>query len=406
MHVAALVILVLAVGSLNAADQARTVPDPYGLGERLALIDYLHDHRVEMPGDATIEELRAAYEKYIGAPAPVVATEKDPKAAAREEDQRFAYRAKLIRDYGVQIPETATMAELTSLEASRSAATTAAVQAAPPDVPDPFGLGERLALLDYLHEHQVPCGDSDDIIALHGLYRAALVKAPTFADALELDNAHRQARTLGLEERAGEGLAELRLRILEASRKKVLSQLADYGLSTSGSESLDQLNDLLKQAQLDDIKKKDTSGSPEGKKSPARSPERAGTDRGNRSSPASTSSNDHGTGESKTKSTAGSASPEIPPATMEFADRWENYASVSISSKWGYHSYLYVLKGDQNNYYLVCEANDKPERTPQEIEISAGGKTWKMPFTFDAPRSKPRRIPAHDFCLNPNIILR
>jgi hypothetical protein len=68
-------VVVLALAALAgswaaAADEAATdVPDPFGLGERLALIDFLHEQKITVPDGATLEQLRALYRNRSAPPA-------------------------------------------------------------------------------------------------------------------------------------------------------------------------------------------------------------------------------------------------------------------------------------------------------------------------------------------------
>jgi len=48
-------------GGIPPADRPTNVPDPYGLGERLALIDDLHNRGVAVPDNADLRQLRTLY---------------------------------------------------------------------------------------------------------------------------------------------------------------------------------------------------------------------------------------------------------------------------------------------------------------------------------------------------------
>jgi peroxiredoxin len=67
--------------------------------------------------------------------------------------------------------------------ATPASATSAADQ--PTDVPDPVGLGERLALIDWLHSKSIPVPDNASLADLRTLYRQAQV--PVGDDAAERD---------------------------------------------------------------------------------------------------------------------------------------------------------------------------------------------------------------------------
>lgn len=101
----AMFLAVLGSGLL-AADQVSDVPDPYGLGERLALIDWLHTHAIQVSADATVEDLRSAYRLAI---APTSST------ATGEADQRAALERELWVRYGKTSSEHATIDDLKAL---------------------------------------------------------------------------------------------------------------------------------------------------------------------------------------------------------------------------------------------------------------------------------------------------
>jgi hypothetical protein len=91
------------------ADCPTDVPDPFGLGERLALIDWLQGKAVSIPEGATLEQLRRLYQTAAH-------PDQDPalKAAAlREELQR-----KLWTDYGIVPPPECSVEQLQDLIAT------------------------------------------------------------------------------------------------------------------------------------------------------------------------------------------------------------------------------------------------------------------------------------------------
>lgn len=102
-------LLVLALPAARAADQPPLpeIPDPFGLGPRLALIDHLRtEFRDEPPADATYEQLVARYWLRV-----------DGGASAAE-----IYRLRMaLRDFGQPAPEGTDLATLRQLHAAEKA---------------------------------------------------------------------------------------------------------------------------------------------------------------------------------------------------------------------------------------------------------------------------------------------
>lgn len=104
--------LLLCAAALSAASEPTDVPDPYGLGERLALIDWLRSNDQPPKTGASIAELRAAY-RAASVPA------EDP-AAIRQRDRRARLEERLRR-LDVAIPADASFDELVELVATSEA---------------------------------------------------------------------------------------------------------------------------------------------------------------------------------------------------------------------------------------------------------------------------------------------
>ncbi|MBA3686173.1 MAG: hypothetical protein H0W72_13175 [Planctomycetes bacterium] len=88
------------------------MPDPFGLGERLALIDWLRDHQVTVDPGARDPELRALYEAEVSRLAKVAAdaARAAPAIADGAEDTvpgiaAFAPRTFLDQRLTLQVPE-------------------------------------------------------------------------------------------------------------------------------------------------------------------------------------------------------------------------------------------------------------------------------------------------------------
>lgn len=93
------------------AEQPVDVPDPFGLGERLAILDYLHGHERKVPENPTLEQLRDLYRISTNTPGPV------SDEAAFERDRCLRLRTAIQNDFGVIAHEDATESELISLVA-------------------------------------------------------------------------------------------------------------------------------------------------------------------------------------------------------------------------------------------------------------------------------------------------
>ena len=121
------VLTMLLTGGLMAAEPP-PVPDPYGLGERLALVDVLREtyHQAPVAG-ASLEELRAAYVTAWRAAAGVDAAEAEAQAAAVRERDEVARLRRRITDRFHREPDpaldlAALKALAATLEADKAAA--------------------------------------------------------------------------------------------------------------------------------------------------------------------------------------------------------------------------------------------------------------------------------------------
>lgn len=114
------------VATLAGAEPALPdIPDPYGLGARLALIDHLRDVvKVVVPEDATYDQLvvllRASAQTLPPTP---------EEALTRDRHQRL--RSQLLTEYGVETPAGSTEAELVAQLAQAREGRIAAAIAAP-----------------------------------------------------------------------------------------------------------------------------------------------------------------------------------------------------------------------------------------------------------------------------------
>jgi hypothetical protein len=90
----------------------------------------------------------------------------------------------------------------------------------PTTVPDPVGLGERLALIDYLHDHAQQVEPGADLAALRHQYRALLAAAAGAPDKQARDAAALELwRTYGESATADETLAQIKARLDQLAAK-------------------------------------------------------------------------------------------------------------------------------------------------------------------------------------------
>ncbi len=111
-------LLLLVFLTLRAGEAVPVVPDPYGLGERLALIDWLKSNRRDVGDPQDLEGLRKRYREAIGPVAPVA-----PAPARDAEYDRLA------RDLWVRFSKP-TQADWTHDDLRRAIADAEATQAA------------------------------------------------------------------------------------------------------------------------------------------------------------------------------------------------------------------------------------------------------------------------------------
>lgn len=109
---ALITLLLLSSAWLGAVDvsQPVDVPDDIGLGERLALVAWLGEHKIPVPDPNDVPALRLAYLKRAH-PELVAAG----KAITEEEHRRGELAAELYRKHGVNPPAGATSAAISLL---------------------------------------------------------------------------------------------------------------------------------------------------------------------------------------------------------------------------------------------------------------------------------------------------
>jgi len=98
-----------AVAGEAAVDAATTnVPDPNGLGERLALIVWLRENRYEVRLNSTLDEVRGQYRRAQQG--------NEPWESVSERDRLRRWRQVLISQYRVDIPDGVTAAQLRRIQ--------------------------------------------------------------------------------------------------------------------------------------------------------------------------------------------------------------------------------------------------------------------------------------------------
>lgn len=116
-YLSAGILLILALPRISAADtlEIPAAPDPIGLGERLAMIDYVKEHGGTVPANLPLEDVRELYRRaWMRAPENnAVVTAHLEQAASRERVE--ALRRLIADKYGVAANIDATEDELSAL---------------------------------------------------------------------------------------------------------------------------------------------------------------------------------------------------------------------------------------------------------------------------------------------------
>lgn len=106
--------LVVLVATAAAAAEPPPVPDPFGLGERLALIDHLQeDYGIAVPPGSDLDALRRRYHQAW-------AERQHADEDSLERDERNRLRDHLAREYGVIAGDEASLADLRALLAQQA----------------------------------------------------------------------------------------------------------------------------------------------------------------------------------------------------------------------------------------------------------------------------------------------
>lgn len=101
--------LCVAVGAETAWPE---LPDPVGLGPRLATIEWLRDRGVKVAAGTADAAILALYQQHSPEAKAAAAQQVVAAAAAEEADRRATLRAEITRRFGVQPPADATLEEL------------------------------------------------------------------------------------------------------------------------------------------------------------------------------------------------------------------------------------------------------------------------------------------------------
>jgi S1-C subfamily serine protease len=173
---------------ISAEDLAKPdIPDPFGLGERLALIDHLRETMgVTPPSDASYEALVALYWQHRSKPAEPTAEE----ALAR--DRLVRLRAEIVRDFAIEPPADAGEDALTAILAEArekriQAATEHAAEAAGNDITrsDIGNLQAQIERIagDIRGEREATAAIVEELSELADAYREASAKLEQLAAA-------------------------------------------------------------------------------------------------------------------------------------------------------------------------------------------------------------------------------
>jgi len=115
MRILSLIAVALLAQASAWSSEASNVPDPFGLGEQLALISYLQDHQVAHADEWSLDQLRDAYGSCLKSTATAEAADGSDSAAAQEY-KRLQYRAIVMQAYSVEIDQDATSDEIAAIE--------------------------------------------------------------------------------------------------------------------------------------------------------------------------------------------------------------------------------------------------------------------------------------------------
>lgn len=243
----------------------------------------------------------------------------------------------------------------------------------PVDVPDPIGLGERLALIDWLHEHKIEFPADTELPALRILYIHA-VHPEWFADDQEELEA-REVVSAALWTRHGVN-ADPKLSVVElqAALKKL-----DEELSVKHAK---QREDQLA-----------AGGGPEPEK-PASDGKKAG---GESSAPDAPPAGTPAAPAAKQSPPAA----QIPPVDDENRRSWTNYSTAPMSTKDNVSLWLYLLQGDTANYYIIAH-NRRP--SPCTVEFSINDERYSIDFN-NGKIAVPVSVPAASFSSSASITI-
>ncbi len=107
MNTIATGLLCVQIAAADGTENTTDVPDPFGLGERLALIDYCQEHQLQHAGDTSLTTLRKLYRAH--------ATSPRNYEDALERNQKQRLTTYLQRSYFISLPLDATLEELQAI---------------------------------------------------------------------------------------------------------------------------------------------------------------------------------------------------------------------------------------------------------------------------------------------------
>jgi hypothetical protein len=230
------------------------------------------------------------------------------------------------------------------------------------NVPDPYGLGERLALVDWLQEHGQRIQDASDVEGMRKVYlkATALPEDPLLADRIaELKRLIWTRHTLNTEGRDPVKLEEL-LRELDADAK-----------TKQDAERVIQVARLARDhdvAAPQSSRKPSDPGIPEILQITIPSPRSRATEAAQKMQP-----------------------PGSIPSVDAFGE-WVNFASASLDTRSDLSVTCYIRQGDEWGYYVLFTDRQAPRPSPNEdvrgryVRFQINGTTFRMNAIMNGER--------------------
>jgi hypothetical protein len=239
----------------------------------------------------------------------------------------------------------------------------------PVAVPDPIGLGERLALIDWLREHKLTVPEDAKIAELRRAYLVATTPE-AFAEPVKFD-AEREALSLALWKR--------------------------HSVSIKPDQTNADLALLLKR--LDTVQERALQHDQERARSGGATPEESTPPAITSDAPAPGKKSPDDIQVSIGKAPAVPAA--MPPLDDDHRDRWANYGFAPTSTKDRMQLWVYVLKGERTRYYILAD-NRTGVSSTAEFTIDDD----RFTLTIPAGRGTvPTPVETKNFSSTPSIMI-